>query len=337
MAALVAGLAIAAAAQLSGPVVVRPLYDGVVVSEPYRWLDPPPGLKGGAAGVRNVVPARGGGISVATSETPPQAQVDPDYSALSLPPGTTSIAISIQPIKPPTVSPSGGVIAGNVYDLEVVNQRDEAVSVVAGQRVTMLFRGPSALPAARIERYAGGVWSAVETDPAGIPDMFTTLDDSFGVYALVAPPGWQPAGVRGSPTPLEPVLPDLPGARRRRRPDRFPNDCRAAHARDPGRLRGRRADGPPERRAGTRSPDPRRNQSHCAGAALLLRDGDFQGAAADARRRDPPIDAGFPDRSLPTSIAVAIDASFRAGTNLTGAAHMPGGVQSEPGWGWSGA
>jgi hypothetical protein len=34
---------------------------------------------------------------------------------------------------------------------------------------------------------------------------------------------------------------------------------------------------------------------------------------------------------------VAIDASFRAGTNLTGAAHMPGGVQSEPGWGWSGA
>jgi hypothetical protein len=197
-AALAAGLGLAALSALSGPAVSRPLYDGVVVAEPYRWLDPPPGLKGGAEGVRDVVPAQGGGISVATTETPPQAQVDPDYSALSLPPGTTSIAISIRPIRPPAVPPSDGVIAGNVYDLEVVNQRGETVSVAAGQRVTMLFRGPSPLPTARIERYGDGVWSAQETDPAGVPDMYTTLVDAFGLYALVAPPGWAPAGVRGT-------------------------------------------------------------------------------------------------------------------------------------------
>jgi len=199
-AALAAGLGLAALSAVLGPAVYRPLYDGVVVSEPYRWLDPPPGLTGGAQGVRSVVPAQGGGISVATSETPPQAQVDPDYSALSLPPGTTSIAISIRPIKPPAVPPSDGVIAGNVYDIEFVNQRGEPVSVAAGQRVTMLFRGPSPLPNASIERYGDGVWSAQETDPAGVPDMYTTLVDAFGVYALVAPPGWQPAGVRGAPT-----------------------------------------------------------------------------------------------------------------------------------------
>jgi hypothetical protein len=198
IAALAAGLGLAALSALLGPAVYRPLYDGVVVSEPYRWLDPPPGLKGGAEGVRSVVPAQGGGISVATSETPPQAQVDPDYSALSLPPGTTSIAISIRPIEPPAVLPSDGVIAGNVYDLEVGDQRGETVSVAAGHRVTMLFRGPSALPSAQIERYSGGAWSAVETDPAGIPDMYTTLVDAFGVYALVAPPGWAPVGVRGT-------------------------------------------------------------------------------------------------------------------------------------------
>ncbi len=201
LAALVAGLAIAAAAQLSGPVVLRPLYDGVVVAEPYRWLDPPPGLEGGAQGVRNVVPAAGGGMSVDTPEIPPQAQVDTDYSALALPAGTTSIVVTIRPIKPPAAAPSDGEIAGNVYDLEAVNQRGAVVSIAPGQRVTMLFRGPPSLPSGRIERYAGGTWTVVETDPAGIPDMYTTLDDSFGVYALVAPPGWQPAGVRGNPTP----------------------------------------------------------------------------------------------------------------------------------------
>jgi hypothetical protein len=92
------------------------------------------------------------------------------------------------------------VIAGNVYEFDAVNQRGETVSVATGQRVTMLFRGPSSLPSARIERYADGVWSPQETDPAGVPDMYTTLVNAFGVYALVAPSGWRSAGVRGAPT-----------------------------------------------------------------------------------------------------------------------------------------
>jgi hypothetical protein len=33
------------------------------------------------------------------------------------------------------------------------------------------------------------------------------------------------------------------------------------------------------------------------------------------------------------SMAVTIDASFLAGTNLIGAAYVPGGIQSEPPWG----
>ena len=46
----------------------------------------------------------------------------------------------------------------------------------------------------------GGQWQPVgETDPAGIPDMFTTLVSSLGEFALVAPSGWTPAGAKAAP------------------------------------------------------------------------------------------------------------------------------------------
>ena len=200
-AALAGGLGLAALSALRGPAVSRPLYDGVVVAEPYKWLSPPPGLRGGAIGGTDHESLSTVEFAAVTPEVPPQAQAIVDVGALSLPPGTTSITTTVNPVAPPSNSPADGVIAGNVYDIEAVNQRGESVSVAAGQRVTMLFRGPSALPTARIERYGDGVWSAVETDPAGIPDMYTTLVGAFGMYALVAPPGWQPVGVRATPTP----------------------------------------------------------------------------------------------------------------------------------------
>jgi hypothetical protein len=171
----------------------------VVVVEPYRWLMPPPGLPGGAKSGSDTEPAAGGFAAV-TPETPPQAQVIADIGSLDLPRGTTSITVSIEPVAPPSVQPADGVIAGNVYRIRAINQRGASIGVKAGSQLTMLFRGPPNLTSAKVEAFDAGQWQLVgKTDPAGIPDMFTTLVGSLGEFALVAPSGWTPAGAKAAP------------------------------------------------------------------------------------------------------------------------------------------
>ena len=201
--ALICGLVVVAIAQRLAPIGGPPLYDGVVVADPYKWLAPPPGLSGGAKSVMQSIPlaaGQDGELAVGTLEVPPQAQVIADFGSLDLPEGTTTITVSVAPVPLPDVQPPKGVVAGNVYLLSVTNQRSAVVGIQAGSKVTMLFRGPTSLPSATIEYFSGGSWTAVPTDPAGIPDMFTAVVSSFGEYALVAPSGWLPAGERSLPS-----------------------------------------------------------------------------------------------------------------------------------------
>ena len=58
--ALLAGVLVMAAARIAVP-SAPPLYDGVVVIPPYNWVDPPPGLQGGAQGATASLRVRGGG------------------------------------------------------------------------------------------------------------------------------------------------------------------------------------------------------------------------------------------------------------------------------------
>jgi hypothetical protein len=197
--AVISGLAIVVVVQRVAPIARPPLFDGVVVAEPYRWLMPPPGLPGGAKSGSDTEPAAGGFASV-TPETPPQAQVIADIGSLDLPRGTTSITVSLEPVAPPAVQPADGVIAGNVYRIRVINQRGASIGVKTGSQLTMLFRGPPNLTSAKVETFDGSQWQPLaQTDPAGIPDMFTTLVSSLGEFALVAPSGWTPAGAKAAP------------------------------------------------------------------------------------------------------------------------------------------
>src|ERR1700674_2836194 len=98
------GLAIAAAAQVVAPVVV-PLFDGVVVNEPYRYVTPPPGEAGsptsassGLAIAQGVSPA----FAVYTSETPPQAELVARSGELAVRPQSTSVTVTIDPMQVPT-------------------------------------------------------------------------------------------------------------------------------------------------------------------------------------------------------------------------------------------
>ena len=208
--AMLSGLAVVLIAQHFGPVARPPLYDGVVVIDPYKWLAPPPGLAGGAQGSKQSFPANSG-WGIGTPEQPPQLQVGADLGYLSMPKDTTAIDVSAQPVSPPAALPKG-TIAGNVYRIDVTNQHGAALTPKPGDTVVVVLRGPPDLPSATIERFSNGTWTPLKTDSAGIPNIFSTSAPGFGEFALVAPAGWIPAGeshatapVAGASTSLTPA------------------------------------------------------------------------------------------------------------------------------------
>jgi hypothetical protein len=201
--ALAGGLAVVVASQHLAPIAGPPLYDGVVVEDPYKWLSPPTGYSGGAQSASASGAVQGGqnpNLAVGTTEQPPQAQVFAGQGYLVMPPGTTTINVSIQPVEPEG-QPVDGVIAGNVYRFSLTSQDGRAITGDPTGGVTIVMRGPASLPTAKIERFSGGSWTPLRTDPAGSPHMFTAVVTDFGDFALVAPPGWTPA----PPGPAAPV------------------------------------------------------------------------------------------------------------------------------------
>jgi hypothetical protein len=210
-AAMVSGFVLVFAAQRLAPIAGPPLFDGVIVEAPYRWLSPPAGHSGGAKGITEPVPVQGNqspDIAVGTNENPPQAQVFAGAGYLNMPPGTTAITVSIQPVQPPAQPPSG-VIAGNVYSISLTNQDGQPVTGQASGGVTVELRGPHNLTTVTIERYANGAWTPIGGDSVGQPNMFTAVVTDFGDFAVVAPAGWSPApdGGGGGGGQVGPVAP----------------------------------------------------------------------------------------------------------------------------------
>jgi len=212
-AAFVAGLAIAIVAQHVAPLAGPPLHDGVVVTDPYRWLSPPPGQLGGAQGVSATVAVQGDSpvVAIATPEDPPQAQVFAAPGTLALPQGTTSLKLSIDPIAP-SGEPQDGTIAGNEYRIVVATQTGAAVAGKVGDDVSVVIRGPANVPDATIERFSDTGWQPLPTDSSGLPDTFLAVVTDFGDFALVVPsvataPATYPSGEQASESmPSTPTL-----------------------------------------------------------------------------------------------------------------------------------
>ena len=166
---LVIGLLGIALAQWVAPLAAPPLYDGVVVAEPYRWLVPPPGEHGAPTSASATLRPIGEAsplLALATAEEPPQAQVFGTDGALVLPAGTSSIKVSITPILPASL-PNEGHIAGNVYRIAVTNQKGVPITAPASAQVTVVIRGPDGTVGATIERYADGAWKTLKTEETG--------------------------------------------------------------------------------------------------------------------------------------------------------------------------
>ena len=200
IATLVLGLGLAAAAARLAPLPGPPLYDGVVPVEAYRWLTPPPGEHGGAEGASQVFQISGGAsplVALATPELTPQAQLFAAPGALTLPPGTTEITVSITPVEPASL-PTDGHISGNVYRITILNQAGVPATALASATVSVVLRSPNATSStATMALLQDGTWQPLKTDAAGQGAQFLSVVTTFGDFALTEP---GPAG-SGGPAP----------------------------------------------------------------------------------------------------------------------------------------
>jgi hypothetical protein len=179
-----AGIVLSWAAHGLAPSAVAPLFDGVFVEDPYRYVDPPVGAAGDPLPVQVTQPVSGGAVpllAVATVEVPPQAQMIAQADAFEISPDVSSLIVTITPSEP-----SDGQVTGNVYTFSVTDQDGSALAVLPSALVTIVLRAPQTNPQdAQIARRDGVRWLLLPTDYGGLPDVFSANVDQLGDYALV--------------------------------------------------------------------------------------------------------------------------------------------------------
>jgi len=193
---LAAGLGVTLAAQAATP-HAPPLYDGVVVQDPYRFLSPPPGGDGSPTSATSSIDVPNGpspAFAVYTAETPPQAELLARGGEFSVPAGT-SLTVTIEPIQPPAGTPAIQ-IAGNVYRFQVNDKSGTIVPVAAAQSLTVALRAPPGIsPDATIARFSEGKWQTIPTQPSGLQNLFIADATALGDFAVTGPIAENPSGV----------------------------------------------------------------------------------------------------------------------------------------------
>lgn len=198
-----AGILLLLAAARLAPTWRAPLFDGVVIEDPYRYLEPPSGKPGNPTSVSDTLALDQGAspqLYSGTLETPPQAQMIADRDAFQLPSGTTSIKASITPIKP-SAPVTGGRISGNVYRFAVRNQAGANLSLLPGTTITLVLRAPNNVANGTIIHFNGTNWEKVPTDNGGLVDLYAANVTELGDYAVM---------VSGTETPQPSGLGSLP-------------------------------------------------------------------------------------------------------------------------------
>ena len=191
LAACALGLGIAAAAQLAAPLATPPLYDGVVVVQPYVFVNPPAGKPGGAKGASAHLALSGSKsplVALATPEQPPQAQVVAGDGTLVLPATATALDVSITPLDPSVdaAAASTARVLGNVYRFAVVDQAGDAATAPASALVTVVLRAPEDAPGATLGQLVDGAWQPLKSEPM-FGSTYVAVVTSFGDFAVIVP------------------------------------------------------------------------------------------------------------------------------------------------------
>jgi len=168
-----------------------PLYDGVVVEDPYRYLEAANGALGNPSSGTQSVPLDAGvspALLVATAENPPQAELIVDRASIGLAPGTTAIKVTIKPIPPPTPGGAGqspeARLSGNVYEFVLVNQAGIGLHLQPGKTATVVLRAPNGVTNGVIARFVENRWTPLATDNGGLPDLYSTNAADLGIFAV---------------------------------------------------------------------------------------------------------------------------------------------------------
>jgi hypothetical protein len=181
------GAALALAAQLLAPVGV-PLYDGVTVNEPYRYLEPASGQQGQPTSYTAAPGLDAGGTSrsfaAATTESPPQAQLIALPGAFVPPNGATTMQVSIDAV-PPDAQPVAGSIAGNVYRFAVTDGNGGSFTLAADAQPSLTLRGPDNVIDAVVGHLTTSGWQALATEHGGGLGLFTVVPRELGDYAVL--------------------------------------------------------------------------------------------------------------------------------------------------------
>lgn len=201
LAAVGLGLGIAAVAQVASPLATPPLYDGVVVVQPYVYVNPPPGKPGGAQGNSAHLAMNGHAspaVVLATPEQPPQAQVVAQGGSLVVPPSATSLDAHITPLDPSVdaAAASTGRVLGNVYRITIVDQDGTPATAPLSALVTVVLRASEDVPGAKVGQLVGDAWHLLKSE-VGFGSSYVAVVTGFGDFAVVAPPSSTSAPTAG--------------------------------------------------------------------------------------------------------------------------------------------
>jgi len=193
---LLAASALVLAVQVAQPVGV-PLYDGVVIQEPYRFLHPTGDQAGSPGSYSGEAAVTGDGspsFAAFTSENPPQAQFSSRRRAFPWPRGAPRGSASVRPVEP-RPRPAAGRIAGNVYRFAVTDQAGTPLEVrTCAGCLTVRMRAPEDTTEAVLQRYADGAWQDVQTTHEGMTGTYVTDVLALGDYAVISAAAVEPGG-----------------------------------------------------------------------------------------------------------------------------------------------
>lgn len=182
VAAAAAYVIVAAVSFDAGLFPIRPLYEGTVPAEPYRFVDPPPGVADNQppASAREeftVDEAREGGTIVTDDQ---QAFVIFELDGIALPDGIEGVVVTIDPLDPYQIGPPPEDLDydGNAYRIEARYQPSgEPVELAAD--ATVLLRYPFA--ATGLYRRDGDSWTQLEVNTGGSLE-FVVFTDRLGLF-----------------------------------------------------------------------------------------------------------------------------------------------------------
>jgi len=186
---LLAGFAVMALAQLAAPLGSPPVYDGVVVQEPYRYLAPVSGQAGSPSSFTSPFPIKSSlspQFVAATSENPPQAELIGASGAVAAASSVTSMTVSIEPIAVPPSS-SKAQVAGNAYRFSITDPSGAPLAINPSVPPTLILRAPDGYPELVLARSSGGDWEQLPTSPSGQSGLLYSNVTALGDFALVVP------------------------------------------------------------------------------------------------------------------------------------------------------